>query len=184
MTNPLQNLHPKIRFWLSAIFIMACLAALAWFAFFFLLGRIRAESAEIEAAKIRRASLEARRGEAKREDALLAELQTDIARVESVFVERPLDFFEFLEALASRENLTISLSLGDGAGAEKPEYLRVTISGRYRNLLRFVRGIEASPYETDIQDAAIQMTEQRPVFSDSLARFVIDLRIISITNTK
>lgn len=179
MTNPLQNLHPKHQFFLSAVFVVSGIAALVWFAFFFLLGRIQNESAEIEAAKIRRASLEARRSEAKREDALFADLQADIARVESVFVERPLAFFEFLENLASRNNLTISLSIGDGASTEKPERLRVSASGRYHNLLRFIRGIEASPYETDIQIIALQMTDQRPVLSDSFARFVIDLKIIS-----
>lgn len=172
-------MRPKTQFFLSAAFVILGIAALIWFAFFFLLNRIRMESLEIEAAKIRRTSLEARRNEAKREEVALTELQSDIKRVESAFVEQPLLLFEFLENLALRDNLTVALALEGRTTDEKPERLRITISGAYKNLLRFVRGIEASRYETEIQTIALQMIDQRPAFSDSLARLVIDLKIIS-----
>lgn len=173
-------MRPQVQFFLSAAFVILGIAALMWFAFFFLLNRIRIESLEIEAAKIRRASLETRRNEAKREEAALTtELPTGIGRVESAFVERPLIFFEFLENLALRDNLSVALALEGQTKDEKPERLRITVSGAYKNLLRFVRGIELSPYETDLQTIALHMTDQRPTFSDSLARLVIDLKIIS-----
>lgn len=179
MKNPFNTMRPQARFFLSAAFIMLGIAALMWFAFFFLLNRIRIESSEIEAAKIRRASLETRRNEAKREEVAFTELQADIGRVESAFVEQPLPLFEFLENLAFRDNLAVALALEGQTADEKPERLRITISGAYKNLLRFVRGIELSPYETDIQAIVLQMTDQRPAFSDSLARFIIDLNIVS-----
>lgn len=179
MANFFNKLHPKTRFLFSAIFVILGIAALLWFTFFFLLNRVRSESAEIEAAKIRRAAIETRRSETKREETALAELQEGIARIEEAFIDRPLVFFEFLEDIALRNNLAISLSLEDGAAAEKPEQLRVTVTGAYRNLIRFVRNIESSPYETDIRAVTVQMTNQRPMFSDSLARFIIDLKIIS-----
>lgn len=179
MGNFFNNLHPRARFFFSAALAILGIAVLMWLAFFFLLDRIRNESVEIEAAKIRRASIEARRSEAKREEAALAELQTGVARIEEAFIERPLVFFEFLESIALRNNLTILLSLENSAMAEKPEYLRVTVAGAYRNLIRFVQNIESSPYETGIRAITLQMTSQRPVFSDSLARFIVDLKIIS-----
>lgn len=179
MKNFFHNLHPRAQFFFFVFCAIFLIAALIWFAFFFLLDRVRTESSEIEAAKIRRASLEARRGGAKREEAALMELQTDIGRIENAFVERPLPFFEFLENLALRDNLAVSLALEGQTTDEKPERLRVTVSGAYKNLTHFVRGIESSPYETDIRSISLQMTDQRPVFSDSLVRFVIDLKIIS-----
>lgn len=172
-------MHPKTRFFFSVVFVILGMTALVLFTFFFLLNRVRSESAEIETAKIRRTAIETRRSEVKREEAALMELQEGIARIEEAFIDRPLVFFEFLENLASRNNLAILLSLEDGAAAEKPERLRVTVTGAYRNLIRFIRNIESSPYETDIRAVTMQMISQRPVFSDSLARFIIDLEIIS-----
>lgn len=173
------NLHPKTQFFLAASFVLVGIVALVWFAFFFLLDWVQSESVEIEAAKIRRASIELRRNSAKREEAALEELHTEVGRIEGVFVEYPLIFFEFLENLALRDNLVISLALEGQIAEKKPERLRVTASGVYRNLLRFVRGVELSPYATDIRGITLQMTDQRPLFSNSLARFVIDLQIIS-----
>lgn len=179
MKNLFRTLHPRIQFFLSALLVILFVALLFWFALFFVLGRVRGESAEIEAAKIRRASIEVRRNDAKREEAVFAELQTDIGRVEGAFVEHPLSFFEFLEDLASKNTLSIVLALeGQTNDAGKPEHLRVIVDGIYRNLLRFVRGVESAPYATEIQTITLQMVSQRPAFSDSLARFVIDLRII------
>lgn len=177
--NFLHNLHPKTQFFLTASFVLVGIAALVWFAFFFLLDRVQSESVEIEAAKIRRASIELRRNSAKREEAVLVELHTEVGRIEGVFVEYPLAFFEFLENLALRDNLAIVLALEGQIAEKKPEQLRVTISGVYKNLLRFVRGIELSPYETDIRGISLQMTDQRSPFSNSLAHFVLDLQIIS-----
>lgn len=178
MKNFFHNLRPKTAFSFSAFAAIFGVAALVGFAVF-LLGRVRNESAEIEAAKIRRASMEMRRNEAQREESSLAELHREIARVEGAFIGHPLVFFEFLEDLASRNNLAISLSLAEGNSAERSERLYITVSGIYRNLLRFVRGIESAPYETDVRGIAVQIANQRSLFSDSLARFAVDLNIIS-----
>lgn len=180
MKNFFRNLHPKVQFFLSLCFMAFLVAVLIWFALFSLLDRVRGESAEIEAAKIRRASIEARRSEAKREEVVLAGLKNDVGRVEGVFVEHPLSFFEFLEDMASQSGLSISLALeGQVSGAGNPERLRVSVDGAYRNLLRFMRGLESAPYAIEIRAIDVQMVNQRSLFSDSSARLVIDLQIIS-----
>lgn len=181
MNYSFNNLHPKTQFFVSVFFVIFCVAALAWFALFFLLDRIQSESAEIEAAKIRRVSFEARRTDAKHQEAAFEALQTDIGRVDGIFVEHPLAFFEFLEDLAARNSGSISLALeGQTAGgAETPERLRVTVDGSHRNLSRFVRGIESSPYAADIRAITLRMLNQRSEFSDSLIRLSIDLKLIS-----
>lgn len=176
-----NTMPPKTQFVLAACGTVFLIGLLFWFAFFFLFAEIRNESSEIETAKIRRISLEARRAEAKRQETTLATLHNDIRRVENAFVEHPLSFFEFLENLAARNNLSVSLVLENQGGDEtkKPERLRVTISGAYRSLIRFARGLEAAPYVTDTQSMALQILNQRPEFSDSLARLSIDIKFIS-----
>ncbi|MDO8600370.1 MAG: hypothetical protein Q7R73_01970 [bacterium] len=180
MKSFFRTLNPKVHFLLSVFLAVCAVSILFWFSFFFVLDRVRHESAEIEAAKIRRASLEIRRSEAKREEAALAELQADVERVEEMFVERPLAFFEFLEDLASHNNLSILLALeGEEGVLGKPERLHVTVEGTYRNLSRFIQGLESAPYTIEIRAVVLEMLTQRPIFFDSFARLVINLQIIS-----
>lgn len=172
------SLHLKTRFWIAVGGVTVCVAAFSWFAFFVLLGRVRGESAEIEAAKIRRASIEARRAGIKREKAALVEAHADAERLERYFAQSPLALFEFLEALASRSNLSIILALDGENGAGRPERLRVAVDGTYRNLLRFTRGLESAPYAFVVQSIDATMANQQPVFSDSRMRFIINLRVV------
>jgi Tfp pilus assembly protein PilO len=179
MKNFFNGLHPKTQFLFSAIMAVVLVVALAWFSFFFLWERVRWESAEIEAAKIRRASLEARRNETKREEALSGDLRADVDRIESVFVQEPLPFFEFLENLALRNNLSIALALdARGGDADRTDRLRVTVGGDYKSIVRFVRSIESAPHATEISSVSLSLANQRVLFSDSLASLNIDLRII------
>lgn len=172
-------LHPKTRFWIAVGGAAVFITALSWFAFFVLLDRVRNESAEIEAAKIQRASIEARRAGIKREEAALVDIAADAQRLERYFAQSPLALFEFLEALASRSNLSVALALDGENGTGRPERLTVTVDGTYRNLLRFVRGLESAPYAIAVRGVGIEMTGQQVVFGDSRARFIIDLIIIT-----
>ena len=180
MNNFFHHLHPKAQFFILAFCMVALATALSWFAIFSLLERIRGESAEIEAAKISRSSFEIRRIEARREEAALYKFGTEADRVERMFAEQPLVFFEFLEGLALRNNLSIDLALdGQNSDTERPEFLRVTIGGVYRNMLRFVKSLESAPYAIEIRNISLEIINQRPVFLDSLARLDINLHIIS-----
>lgn len=180
MQHFFNNLPPKIRFCFAVFGVVLLIAALFWFAFFFVLDRVRSASAEIEAAKISRASIEVRRIEAKREETTLLELHDDVSRADEMFVEQPLVFFEFLEDLARRNNLIILLALeGQGGDGVSPERLRVSVDGAYRSLLRFIRGIESAPYAIEIGAMTLTISNQQVPFFDSRARLSVDLRIIS-----
>lgn len=127
------------------------------------------------------ASAEERRGVRSLEE-ILKKRQPDLDRISAFFVprERPIAFIEQVERLAASTGNSIAIDVDDGRSNEEALVLRFTVEGGEKNMLRYVRLLEAMPYKIEMEEMIFQKvaletrSDTKPI---PPARLIIALRV-------
>lgn len=117
-------------------------------AFVFLHSRIQAARGALQDIATEIGTREMARRNARALAQILAARERDIERVQSFFIDRdrPVEFVETLERLATTAGVALEISVDEGVGRDTPLVFRLSVKGARVRVLQYLGLIETVPH--------------------------------------
>lgn len=152
--------NPKDKIYISAGIFLAIILLLIAFIIFPFFKKIQKDSADSISERNSFASLGAQVAEVEKFKGNYPSYEPNFKRIDQLYVDpaNPVDFFKFLEKIASDCKISSNVSLLQDYSRGNSGYINLQIfsNGEFSNILKFIDKIETGPYMVKIKNLSIK----------------------------